>query len=79
MTKVDCKHVFGVFTKWDKAVKKSKKENSTISLEALARDCKQGFFDNVNTKCQSRASEENVFFVDSKHVVDEPEVSVLYA
>ena len=65
MTKVDCKYVFGVFTHWDKAVK------NVRSLESLKTKMLESFLDKVN----ARASESDVFFLDSKHVVKNPEVS----
>ena len=75
MTKVDCQYVFGVFTHWDKAVRKSKKKDSVICLESLERNCKQPFLAIVNKS----DIETGVFFVDSKHVLDKREVSLLYA
>ena len=77
MKEVNCQYAFGVFTKWDKVIQEHEKENSQISLESLREKNTRKYLENVNSKDQSRAQRDDIFFVDCQHVFRKMEVSFL--
>ena len=66
-----CQFTFGLFTKWDKCVKKSKSEDGDTFDEKKAREMNEEDF---RTALEGQCK---VFFVDVKSVINN-DVSLLY-
>ena len=68
--KANCQYTFGVFTKWDQLVKRTKEEGEDPVDDEISKSYKQEFQNVVKGQCE-------VFFVDvkSEHTDD---VSLLF-
>ena len=75
---VNCQYAFGVYTKWDEAIQKHEKEHSQISLDYVREKYTKKYLESVNSHDQ-RATIDDVFFVDSQHVLRQIKVSFLSA
>jgi len=75
--KVNCQYTFGVFTKWDDLKEKlEQQEGNATDIEEVLTDLrdknKEKFLNSVNDRC----TKNDIFFVDSQHVLKNPEASI---